>query len=103
MRDDYSLKLFQKAHINILMSKPETASAAIYWMLNFALSQIFVKMGPTEFQSLMILCMFTMQRLYDYNKNFVAHDGLSMRRGAGVNVLCAFSKTFMQNYILHIA
>jgi len=60
-------------------------------------------MGPTEFQSLMTFCLYLMIRISHWNSKFTAKPGIAQKRGVGVDVLTAFNKTWMQNYIIHIA
>ncbi|CAL5988114.1 Hypothetical_protein [Hexamita inflata] len=54
LRDDLSLKLNCSRNISRLFEKPETIHSAIYFMLNFALSQMYVKMSAMSFQRLLI-------------------------------------------------
>ena len=70
MRDELACKLFSKENINKLFSQPDTAEEAVYWLLHYPLTLMLVDIEPYAFQRLVVLCLYTMIRVYDEVKDF---------------------------------
>ncbi|CAL6038450.1 Conserved_hypothetical protein [Hexamita inflata] len=103
LRDDLSLKLNCSRNISRLFEKPETIHSAIYFMLNFALSQMYVKMTSMSFQRLLILDLFIMIQLYDRAKieyRTADKKRISMTDQSRSTMLTAFNFTWMKQYIV---
>ncbi|CAL6047838.1 Conserved_hypothetical protein [Hexamita inflata] len=101
-----SLKLYKKQNITKLFEQPETIHSAIYFMLNYALSQMYVKMPAVQFQRLLVLDLFIMLKLYD-KAQVVYHKvkdkkQLSTEDRNNPKMLTAFNFTWMRNYVVTI-
>ncbi|CAL6111100.1 Conserved_hypothetical protein [Hexamita inflata] len=106
LRDDLSLKLYKKQNITKLFEQPETIHSAIYFMLNYALSQMYVKMPAVQFQRLLVLDLFIMLKLYD--KAQVVYHKVKDKKQLNTEdrndpkMLTAFNFTWMRNYVVTI-
>ncbi|CAL5977718.1 Conserved_hypothetical protein [Hexamita inflata] len=106
MQDLLGLKLNCANNVDALFNKIEDVHIAIYWLLAYALSQMFVEMDPLQFQRLIMLDMYIMLNLYQkyrsIHKKFKANNQLNVRNYKKTKVLCAFDPMFMMSYIISL-
>ncbi|CAL5984593.1 Conserved_hypothetical protein [Hexamita inflata] len=107
MKDELSNKMYNCNNVDSLFENTDTIAPAIYWILNYALSQLVVKMDPDKFQNLIIFDLFVMLKLYEKVTKkitkYTQNSQINMRNYSAAKVLTAFDFTFMRNYVVTLA